>query len=126
MSYEKDKGGFPRTPDHGKLQSTVEHGDKERLVRKYFFWCPGCKELHWFAVRKPDDREQFPVWSFNKDPDNPTFSPSLLRTGPGRCHLFLKNGKLEFLNDCMHDLKGQTVPLPDLPDWMFYKEDDDG
>lgn len=30
------------------------------------------------------------------------------------CHSHVKNGKIQFLGDCTHELKGQTV---DLPDW---------
>lgn len=30
------------------------------------------------------------------------------------CHSFVTDGKIQFLNDCFHSLKGQTV---DLPDW---------
>lgn len=25
---------------------------------------------------------------------------------------------IQFLDDCTHGLKGQTVPLPPLPDWF--------
>lgn len=31
------------------------------------------------------------------------------------CHSFVRAGKIEFLGDCTHALKGQTVPLPDWP-----------
>jgi hypothetical protein len=34
------------------------------------------------------------------------------------CHTFIKAGMIEFLGDCTHKLKGQTVPLPPLPDWI--------
>lgn len=30
------------------------------------------------------------------------------------CHSFVTNGKIQFLNDCTHDLKGQTIELPEL------------
>lgn len=32
------------------------------------------------------------------------------------CHYFLKDGILDLLGDCAHDLKGTKVPLPDLPE----------
>lgn len=77
----------------------------------YVFYCPGCKTLHQFDSR----------WRFDGDYEHPTFTPSLLMYGPapdrGRCHLFLKQGMIQFLNDCQHELAGQTVPLPDLPEW---------
>lgn len=30
------------------------------------------------------------------------------------CHLFIKEGKIEYLSDCTHSLAGTTI---DLPDW---------
>jgi hypothetical protein len=33
---------------------------------------------------------------------------------PARCHSFVEAGRIRFLNDCWHDLKNQTVDLPDL------------
>ena len=56
--------------------------------------------------------------------DKPTFNPSMLVNkdlnnpddrGNGyvrhRCHSFVRDGKIQFLNDCTHELKGQTVSL---------------
>jgi hypothetical protein len=83
----------------------------------YVFRCPGCKENHYF-----DDR-----WTFNGDYDNPTFSPSLhikygkssneemaYLEGKTVCHSFVRNGKIAFLNDCEHELGGQTVEMKDI------------
>lgn len=61
-----------------------------------------------------------PGWSFNGDLDRPTFSPSILvypSHKQGRCHSFVRDGKIEFLGDCDHALKGQTVELPELVDF---------
>ena len=55
-------------------------------------------------------------WQFNKDYESPTVSPSLLVTNHKknyRCHSFIREGKIQFLNDCTHKLAGQTVDLPD-------------
>jgi hypothetical protein len=30
------------------------------------------------------------------------------------CHSFITDGRIQYLGDCTHDLKGQTI---DLPDW---------
>lgn len=30
------------------------------------------------------------------------------------CHSFVRNGRIQFLGDCTHDLAGQTVELPDM------------
>ena len=32
-----------------------------------------------------------------------------------RCHSFVRNGSIEFLDDCTHALKGRTVPMEELP-----------
>lgn len=86
------------------------------------FWCPGCGELHRIPATG-DWQPHRPVWGFNGDTDRPTLTPSILRRiGPfpdGHtevCHSFLRDGRLEFLSDCTHELKGQTVDLPELPD----------
>lgn len=69
------------------------------------------------------------AWKFNGDVNKPTFSPSLkCTTGslaqpgyidepgipPTCCHSFIRNGQIQYLNDCTHFLKGQTVNLPEL------------
>lgn len=90
-----------------------------------FFWCPGCREAHIVG----------PTWDFNGDYDRPTFAPSILVRGnkvvkdengkwtgdwqrdaagnliPEVCHSFVRDGQIQFLNDCTHALAGQTVPL---------------
>lgn len=92
--------------------------------------CPGCKTHHVLHTKiMPDGVSN--GWSFNGDFDKPTFSPSLLvRTGkyvPGHenyddeglglssiCHSFITEGKIQFLGDCTHDLKNQTIELPEV------------
>lgn len=81
---------------------------KPEDFRKYFFHCPGCDEIHAFTSE----------WKFNKNIENPTVSPSILVTwgplNPGkRCHSYIKEGKIQFLNDCHHELKGKTIDLPE-------------
>lgn len=73
------------------------------------FWCPGCAERH--AINDS--------WTITGTPDNPTFSPSVLVHPSGnvkRCHSFVRDGQIEFLDDCEHELAGRTVPLPDIAD----------
>jgi len=69
-------------------------------------YCPGCKTQHPFDLSR---------WQFNNDLEFPTFSPSLLCNAvvdeAHRCHSIVKGGKWEFLGDCWHDLKNQTVPM---------------
>lgn len=77
------------------------------------FHCPGCGYWHSFRVNGDGTR---PQWSFNGDVSNPTFHPSLIvnQGHPSQCHLFVKNGKIEYQRDCHHTLAGKTV---DMEDW---------
>lgn len=75
------------------------------------FMCPGCKELH--ALNS--------TWNFDGDLQNPSVHPSVLIRGwlnkdipSGICHSFIERGKIQFLDDCSHSLKGQTVELPEI------------
>lgn len=80
------------------------------------FHCPGCNEMH-----EVDSR-----WAFNNDMDKPTIHPSLLVTCnyadvEHRCHSFVKDGSIQYLQDCTHQMAGTTVDIPDFetthPDW---------
>lgn len=83
----------------------------------YWFDCPGCKGLH--VVNTSSKKK--PCWGFNNDLIKPTFTPSILTFFPhpsGKreviCHSFVTDGKIRFLKDCPHKLKGKTVPLPPI------------
>lgn len=79
----------------------------------YTFFCPGCGCYHGFLVRNDNCQ---PAWSF----DGRSVNPSLLsQTGPIRCHLYIRDGNLQYLDDCTHDLKGQTVPMRDINETNF-------
>lgn len=103
-------------------------GDK--IQKRHYYWCPGCDTLHGIAIL-PDRQDNGAGWSFSGTLECPTYSPSQLTkymrgTGSGDskefvCHTYIRNGQIEFLNDCTHELKGKTVPIPPLPDW-FIKE----
>jgi hypothetical protein len=79
----------------------------------YIFYCPGCKAGHTLQTDAPEG------WNFNGDLERPTFSPSVALSRPGsgkiECHSFVRNGQIEFLSDCEHELAGKTVPLPEWP-----------
>lgn len=80
---------------------------------KVAFMCPGCKELHALNL----DKSKRPCWDFNDSFFYPTFTPSINVKGenvPFVCHSYVTDGKIKFLNDCTHSLKGQTVGLPDV------------
>jgi len=61
------------------------------------------------------------TWTWNGDLEKPTFKPSINASGVDpetgevlyRCHSHVKDGMIQFLGDCTHELKGQTVPLVD-------------
>lgn len=99
------------------------------------FWCPGCDEMHVIYVEGPK------AWGYNGNPDQPTFTPSVLVSGiyaeppvtsenmdeyrrspwpqtkvQRVCHSFVTDGTIQFLSDCTHAMAGQTVQIPDLPD----------
>lgn len=89
---------------------------------KYVFFCPACRCGHYFNN----------TWTWNGDWEKPTVSPSILvrsirditddehaKIMAGEkldipktiCHSFVKEGKIEFLSDCTHELAGKTVNL---------------
>jgi hypothetical protein len=96
--------------------------DDPEGVTRFRFPCPGCEYGHWVRVNAADS----PNWTWNGDFVRPTFSPSVhvfpggsLQTKAegardGTCHSHVIDGNIQFLSDCWHDLKNQTVPLPPL------------
>ena len=67
------------------------------------FECPACEFTHSFDPWR---------WSWNGDMARPTFSPSLLvQSYKGRCHLFVRDGFIEFCVDSTHGLAGQRVAM---------------
>lgn len=102
------------------------------------FWCPGCEYVgedgetqggaHMLPITGSGDIGAQPSWGFSGTEDCPTLSPSILSKVDFRrvngevvhlvCHSFMRNGQLEFLEDCNHQYAGQTIGLPPLPDWL--------
>jgi len=90
----------------------LQLGTEEHLV----FYCPGCRCDHGVPVRHSNM-----AWTWNGSLEKPTLSPSILvRYGrdprpdlPQTCHSFVRDGRIEFLTDCYHELAGQTVELRD-------------
>jgi hypothetical protein len=79
-----------------------------RNSRGYLIFCPACNCGHEFIEGR---------WTFNGDMDKPTFQPSMLvyKDDPEkRCHSFVTNGRIQFLSDCGHKMRGQTVELPEI------------
>lgn len=83
----------------------------------YQIWCPGCDTSHNISTKIETARQnrdgKIPIWKFNGDLECPTFEPSINYVD--WCHFFIKKGKIQFQDDCHHELKGQTVGLPEWP-----------
>lgn len=99
------------------------------------FYCPGCKCPHVIYHGKGSG----PRWTWNGEVNEPTFEPSVKVTWPANpaasdqfkewrkeriCHSFVRNGTIEFLSDCTHELANQTVPLPRWSDVNQYEEEE--
>lgn len=84
------------------------HIGKGKLMQ---FFCPGCRYYHSFLVGVVGHS-----WDWNGNMEKPTFSPSMLvnRGTSQQCHLFVREGKIQFLNDCWHELRGKTVEMEDI------------
>ena len=80
----------------------------------YMFWDVATDESNAFYIRKSK-----PSWNWNGDYENPTVSPSILLRRPGFVnHCFIRDGKIQYLNDCTHSMAGKTVDMVNFPeDW---------
>jgi len=59
-----------------------------------------------------DTSQRQPVWTWNGDTEKPTIKPSILTWDhKDRCHTWVNDGMAQFLDDCTHEFKGQTIPL---------------
>lgn len=91
------------------------------------FWhCPGCNVPHSVYTVAGSTGQSRPVWGWNGSVERCTLTPSVLvrpyDVEPGAngrrlvqnkvCHVFIRDGQIEFLGDCTHALAGQTVPVP--------------
>ncbi len=79
------------------------------------FECLACNDLHIVTLKA--DYES-PTWTWNGSLDKPSIQPSVNVTYRGRrgrvikrCHFFVKQGHIEYCNDCTHDLKGSHVQM---------------
>lgn len=84
---------------------------REGEIIAIMIFCPGCKYGHMFYLGKETGR---PKWTWNGNLDKPSFYPSMLawKDDPTkRCHSFVEDGNIRFLNDCFHELKNKTVAL---------------
>lgn len=85
----------------------------DNSIQQVWIFCPGCKTHHAFTTKD----SVFIPWTWNGDVEKPTLTPSMLVNQgypESRCHSFVTDGKIQFLDDCFHELKNQTVDLPDI------------
>ena len=102
----------------------IYNDEEKKFLVGHCIYCPGCEQHHLLDSR----------WTFNGNFEQPTFTPSLLskyrhpkgytNNNPAPldwqgeyieevCHSFITDGKIQFLGDCTHKLKNQTVELPE-------------
>jgi hypothetical protein len=98
----------------GGSMSKLHRLSEDTLV----FHCPGCACSHGVRVSRtgPNPLETEGCWGWNGSIDLPTITPSILcnKHDPSmRCHSFVRDGKIQFLNDCFHKLAGHTVEIPE-------------
>ncbi len=112
-----------------KIQPILSNVAGNEEVVGWAFYCPGCRSHHAPYV-KPHANPKGASWSFNGDVDRPTFNPSILTRvergnrsqDPDRpnksqdlvCHLFVKDGIIEYLSDCTHELARQTIEMEEI------------
>lgn len=106
---------------------------KDYKEGRFAFYCPGCKREHIYFVNSPHWGKDSKGWEFNGDFTTPTFSPSLLNRwgkyadpkfvedpefpkSSGQCHLFIRNGKIEYCGDCTHEFSGKVIDMVELKD----------
>lgn len=101
------------------MAKLLEYVDKREGTPDVMFMCPGCKCGHSVYVAGRKNIMNGATWTFNNDFEKPTFTPSILVRWQNKkhdftCHSYVKDGMIQFLDDCTHELKGQTVELPNI------------
>ena len=91
--------------------------DRPEYADMIKFLCPACGERHIVSVGPRTYWQQ--RWTWNGDTERPTIRASVLVTmnlpdRVTRCHSFITDGKIQYLDDCTHKMAGQTVELPDI------------
>ena len=60
-------------------------------------------------------RDENNAWTWNGDTEKPTLRPSILSQNHRyRCHTWVNDGVAQYLDDCSHELAGQSIPLLDV------------
>lgn len=78
---------------------------------------PGPVGILTLPVMLKGTREGTGNWTWNGSTTAPTLRPSVLNTGHAhRCHTWITDGQAQYLDDCSHDLRGQTLALKEVVD----------
>lgn len=90
-----------------------------RTIKYFIFNCPGCNHEHSVPIEGSGND-----WIMTGTEDNPSLSPSILNYIPEKkledgtiiprkevCHLFIKEGYIEYCNDSQHNLVGKIVEM---------------
>lgn len=92
---------------------------KGAIEGDYIFECPGCKQHHEVTTQRKNDSGA--QWKFNGNMNDPTFYPSIQiwKTNSrgikeSYCHCIITTGFIQYKKDCMHELKEQTIPMPEI------------
>lgn len=78
---------------------------------------PGPAGILVLPVIQRGPRAGTPCWTWNGSVEAPTLRPSVLSTiergggGQIRCHSWVTDGMVHFLDDCTHSLRGEIVEL---------------
>jgi hypothetical protein len=76
---------------------------------------PGPLPTRMIPVQTKGTRKDTGNWTWNGSLSKPDLRPSLLSwTDDHRCHSFVNDGKVTFLNDCSHEFAGKTMDLLDV------------
>lgn len=105
---------------------------------------PGPTRRLYLPVITKGTRNGTNCWTWNGDQDQPTLRPSVLTCGTVpmldvpvdfdwrshvptafRCHSWITDGHIMFLEDTSHELRSKTIPLLDVPDRTGDYEDHD-
>lgn len=86
------------------------------------FHCPACGYGHAVPVNgttAKDSTGKDVSWEWNNNLELPTLKPSIMVNrvafpGYPKCHIIITDGKLHFMGDCSHDLKGKVVEMEDV------------
>lgn len=107
-------------PGSGYVECPVEEATHVTLN------IPGPVGLLTLPVQIKGRREGTGNWTWNGSAESPTLRPSVKTTGhayngkdphdkanwqPYVCHSWIGDGRIQFLDDTTHELKGQTVDL---------------